>query len=166
MEARAIGAMARWTQPTRSTITGGFCASWVTSPPTTSPRGADEIDRQGNLLNEDGTVTLHRSMRENLKALAQADLMGFTLPRQYGGLNCPNLIYTMANEIVSRGDASLMNLFGLQGIADTINAFADQPVKDAVPAALCTRGADGRDGADGTRRGVGPASGVVAGVAG
>ncbi|MGD0766979.1 MAG: acyl-CoA dehydrogenase family protein [Tepidisphaeraceae bacterium] len=94
-----------------------------------APR-AEEIDRQGNLLNENGTVTLHRSMRENLKALAQADLMGFTLPRQYGGLNCPNLIYTMANEIVSRGDASLMNLFGLQGIADTINAFAEQPVKD------------------------------------
>jgi hypothetical protein len=94
-----------------------------------APR-ADEIDRQGNLLNEDGTVTLHRSMRENLKALAQADLMGFTLPRQYGGLNCPNLIYTMANEMVSRGDASLMNLFGLQGIADTINAFAEQPIKD------------------------------------
>ncbi|MGD0463174.1 MAG: acyl-CoA dehydrogenase family protein [Tepidisphaeraceae bacterium] len=94
-----------------------------------APR-AQEIDRQGNLLNEDGTVTLHPSMRENLKALAQADLMGFTLPRRYGGLNCPCLIYTMANEIVSRGDASLMNLFGLQGIADTINAFADQPVKD------------------------------------
>jgi len=94
-----------------------------------APR-ADEIDRQGNLLNENGTVTLHHSMRENLKALGQADLMGFTLPRRYGGLNCPNLIYTMANEIVSRGDASLMNLFGLQGIADTINAFAEQPIKD------------------------------------
>jgi hypothetical protein len=94
-----------------------------------APR-AEEIDRQGNVLNEDGTVTLNPSMRENLKALAQADLMGFTLPRQYGGLNFPNLIYTMANEMVSRGDASLMNLFGLQGIADTINAFADQPVKD------------------------------------
>ena len=94
-----------------------------------APR-AEEIDRQGNLLNEDGTVTLNALMRENLKVLAQADLMGFTLPRQFGGLNCPNLIYTMANEIVSRGDASLMNLFGLQGIAETINAFADPPVKD------------------------------------
>jgi class 3 adenylate cyclase len=28
--------------------------------------------------------------------------MGFTLPRRYGGLNCPNLVYTMANEIISR----------------------------------------------------------------
>jgi len=56
--------------------------------------------------------------------------MGFTLPRSYGGLNCPNLIYTMAIEIVSRADASLMNIFGLQGIAETINAFADPAIKD------------------------------------
>lgn len=94
-----------------------------------APR-AEEIDHQGHTLNEDGTVTLNQLVKENLKVLAQADLMGFTLPRQYGGLNCPNLIYTMANEIVSRADASLMNLFGLQGIAETINAFADQPIKD------------------------------------
>jgi len=94
-----------------------------------APR-AEEIDHQGHVLNEDGTVTLNPLVKENLKVLGQADLMGFTLPRQYGGLNCPNLIYTMANEMVSRGDASLMNLFGLQGIAETINAFADQPTKD------------------------------------
>ena len=62
--------------------------------------------------------------------LGQADLMGFTLPRKYGGLNCPNLVYTMAIEMVSRADASLMNIFGLQGIAETINAFADDEIKD------------------------------------
>ncbi|MHC4142032.1 MAG: acyl-CoA dehydrogenase family protein, partial [Planctomycetota bacterium] len=96
---------------------------------TIAPR-ADTIDRSGNVLNADGTVTLNQAMQENLKALAQADLMGFTLPRQYGGLNCPTLIYTMAIEIVSRADASLMNIFGLQGIGETINAFADPPIKD------------------------------------
>jgi alkylation response protein AidB-like acyl-CoA dehydrogenase len=56
--------------------------------------------------------------------------MGFTLPRKYGGLNCPILIYTMASEIVARGDCSFMNLFGLQGIADTIYAFASDEIKD------------------------------------
>jgi hypothetical protein len=30
----------------------------------------------------------------------------------------------MAVEMISRADASLMNLFGLQGIAETIYAFA------------------------------------------
>jgi len=96
---------------------------------TIAPR-AEQIDREGNTLNEDGTVTLHPLVQDNLRRLAQADLMGFTLPRKYGGLNCPNLIYTMAIEIVSRADASLMNIFGLQGIAETINAFADDAIKD------------------------------------
>ena len=93
-----------------------------------APR-AEQVDREGTTLNEDGTVTLGEGVRANLKALAQADLMGFTLPRRYGGLNCPNIVYTMAIEIVSRADASLMNIFGLQGIAETINAFATDDIK-------------------------------------
>lgn len=93
---------------------------------------AETVDREGNRLNDDGTVTLHPCVQENLHRMAQADLMGFTLPRKYGGLNCPNLIYTMAIEIVSRADGSFMNMFGLQGIAETVNAFADQTIKDEV----------------------------------
>ncbi len=96
---------------------------------TIAPR-AEQIDREGHTLNEDGTVTLNPLVKDNLHRLAQADLMGFTLPRKYGGLNCPNVIYSMATEIVSRADGSLMNIFGLQGIAETINAFADDPIKD------------------------------------
>jgi alkylation response protein AidB-like acyl-CoA dehydrogenase len=38
----------------------------------------------------------------------------------------------MASEIVSRADGSFMNLFGLQGIAETINAFASDEIKDEV----------------------------------
>ncbi len=93
---------------------------------------AERVDREGNTLNSDGTVTLHPGVRENLHRMSQADLMGFTLPRKYGGLNCPNLIYTMATEIVSRADASFMNMFGLQGIAETVNAFASQEIKNDV----------------------------------
>ncbi len=93
-----------------------------------APRG-EQVDHDGNIHNEDGTVTFGKGVAENLKVLAQADMMGFTLPRKYEGLNCPTTIYTMANEIVSRADASLMNLFGLQGIAETIHAFADEETK-------------------------------------
>ena len=101
-----------------------------------APR-AENVDRGHHQLNEDGTVTLTDDVRANLKALAQADLMGFTLPRRYGGLNCPNVVYTMAIEIISRADASLMNLFGLQGIGETINAFADQAIKDEYLPRFC-----------------------------
>jgi len=90
---------------------------------------AEGIDQEGNTLNEDGTVTRPTGMKENLKRLAQAEVMGFTLPHRFGGLNFPNLVYTISNEIVSRADASLMNIYGLQGIAETINAFASEEIK-------------------------------------
>ncbi|MDR1958764.1 MAG: acyl-CoA dehydrogenase family protein [Planctomycetaceae bacterium] len=92
--------------------------------------GAEKVDLEGNTLNPDGTVTLHPQVRENLRRLSQAEMMGFTLPRKYGGINCPILVYTMATEIVSRGDCSFMNMFGLQGIADTIYAFASDEIRD------------------------------------
>jgi len=92
--------------------------------------GAERVDLEGNTLNSDGTVTLHPQVRENLRRLGQADMMGFTLPRKYGGINCPILVYTMATEIVARGDCSFMNMFGLQGIADTIYAFASDEIRD------------------------------------
>ena len=93
---------------------------------------AEQIDREGNTLNDNGTVTLHPLVQQNLDRLTQADMMGFTLPYKYGGLNCPNLIYTVATEMISRADVSLMNMFGLQGIAETINAFASQEIKDEI----------------------------------
>jgi alkylation response protein AidB-like acyl-CoA dehydrogenase len=92
---------------------------------------AEQVDAEGNTHNAaQGTVTLHPLVQQNLDRLTQADMMGFTLPRKYGGLNCPILIYTMATEIVSRADASFMNMFGLQGIADTIYAFASDEIRD------------------------------------
>jgi alkylation response protein AidB-like acyl-CoA dehydrogenase len=105
------------------TIVGDIAANHI------APR-AEKVDLEGNTLNADGTVTLGDGVRENLDVLARADLMGFTLPRRYGGLNCPNLVYTMATEMVSRADASLMNIFGLQGIAETIHAYASQEIRD------------------------------------
>ncbi|MBI9070160.1 MAG: acyl-CoA dehydrogenase family protein [Melioribacteraceae bacterium] len=93
-------------------------------------------DISGNFINEraagvdeegahfdNGVVTYAKGTQENLDRLAKADLMGMILPRKYGGLNFPFTVYMMAVEIVSRADASLMNLFGLQDIADTIYKF-------------------------------------------
>ncbi len=91
---------------------------------------AEETDKVGNTLNPDGTVTYAPGIAEAIKRLGQADMMGFTLPYKYGGLNCPQLLYSMSNDIVSRADASLMNIYGLQGIAETIHAYADDALKD------------------------------------
>ena len=101
---------------------GELCADFI------APR-AEDVDREGNTLNEDGSVTRPKGLQEAIEKLGQAQVMGFTLPHRFGGLNFPNLTYSIATEIVSRADASLMNIFGLQGIAETINAFADDAIK-------------------------------------
>jgi hypothetical protein len=93
-----------------------------------APR-AEDVDRQGNVLAEDGSVTRPPGIKESLEKLAQAEVMGFTLPYRFGGLHFPNVVYSMAIEIISRADAALMNIFGLQGIAETINAFASEEIK-------------------------------------
>jgi alkylation response protein AidB-like acyl-CoA dehydrogenase len=101
---------------------GQLCAEFI------APR-AEDVDREGNVLNEDGSVTRARGIAEAIEKLGQAEVMGFTLPHRFGGLNFPNIIYSMAIEILSRADAALMNIFGLQGIAETINAFASEEIK-------------------------------------
>ena len=93
-----------------------------------APR-SEEVDLSGPSF-EEGKVSYAKGTRDSLKLLAKSDLMGMTLPRKYGGLNFPSIVFTMANEIIARADASLQNLFGLQGIGEIINAFASEELKD------------------------------------
>jgi 3-(methylthio)propanoyl-CoA dehydrogenase len=90
---------------------------------------AEETDQVGNVLNADGTVTRSPGMNLAIKLFGQTGLMGTTIPYYLGGLNMPCMVLTALNDIVSRGDAGLMNIFGLQGIAETINHFADEDLK-------------------------------------
>ncbi|MBP8304804.1 MAG: acyl-CoA dehydrogenase family protein [Phycisphaerae bacterium] len=113
------------------TSLGQLCGDFI------APR-AEAVDRQGNTLNPDGTVTRPQGIAEAIEKLGQAEVMGFTLPHRFGGLNFPNTVYSMAIEILSRADASLMNIFGLQGIAETINAFADEPIKQRYLSAFAS----------------------------
>ena len=83
-----------------------------------APRAA-EVDETGSSF-EGGKVEYSPGIREALDQLAKAELMGMTLPRKYGGLNFPTTIYTMGIEMISRADASLMNIFGLQDLGETL----------------------------------------------
>jgi len=104
---------------------------------------AEHSDEVGNTLNEDGSVSYAPGIAEAIKRLGQADAMGFTLPYRFGGINCPQLVYTMTNEMISRADASLMNIYGLQGIAETINAFADEEIKQEYLPGMASGAATG-----------------------
>ena len=98
---------------------------------------AEETDRVGNILNEDGTVTYTPGIKLAIELLGRSRLSGCTIPYYLGGLNMPCTILTACNEIVSRADAALMNIFGLQGIAETINAFASEEIKKEYVPKLC-----------------------------
>lgn len=89
-----------------------------------APR-APSVDKAGPVFKA-GEVFYAEGTREALDRLTKADLMGVTLPRRYGGLNFPKTIYSIMTEIISRADASLMNLFGLQEIAETIYKFGNE----------------------------------------
>lgn len=106
-----------------------------------APR-ARQVDEEGPHF-ENGVVTYHPLTVQNLNDLKSAGVMGVMLPRQYGGLNFPNTVYTMMTEMVSRADASLQNLFGLQDIAETISEFGSEEQKQKYLPPFATGEADG-----------------------
>ncbi len=93
-----------------------------------APRAAD-VDSEGAEL-VDGKVKYAKGTAENLEILSKAELMGMTLTRKFGGLNFPKTVYMMAIEMVSKADASLMNIFGLQDIAETVLKFGNEEQKE------------------------------------
>jgi 3-(methylthio)propanoyl-CoA dehydrogenase len=101
-----------------------------------APRSSD-VDLNGASYN-DGEVSYAKGTAENLEQLSKADLMALLFPRRYGGLNFPFTVYCMATEIVSRADASLMNIFGLQDIADMICKFGNEEQKMEFIPKFCT----------------------------
>lgn len=102
-------------------ITGEIAGDFI------APRAPD-VDEQGATFN-DGEVIYAKGTSEAIDRLRKADLMGFTLPRKFEGLNLPKTIYAMTIEMVSRADAGLMNIFGLQEISDTIYRFGSEDQK-------------------------------------
>jgi len=106
-----------------------------------APR-AEEIDRKGLEL-VDGEVVFPKETTDIIDRLKQADVMGFILPRRYGGINMPLTIYMAAIELVSRADASIMLLFGLQGIGEMIYRFGTDAQKERYLPRFCSGDAKG-----------------------
>ena len=106
-----------------------------------APRAAEADQEGAHLL--DGQVSYASPTQEGLLALKQADLMGAMLPWEYGGLNLPESIFQMMVEIVSRADASLMTLFGLQEISAAINEYGTPDMKERLLRRFSQQGASG-----------------------
>ena len=95
-----------------------------------APR-AEDVDRARQRASWTARSATRPASPRPSSGCAQADLMGMTLPRRYGGLNLPVTVSIMVIEMVARADAALMNIFGLQDIAETINKFGDEEIKAA-----------------------------------
>lgn len=93
-----------------------------------APNAAD-VDAEGPKV-VDNAVVYASGTQINYDALKKSGMIGMTLPRQYGGLNMPITPYVMAADIVTRADASFVNIWGLQDCAETIHEFASEEIKN------------------------------------
>ena len=105
-------------------VLGDICGRVV------APRAA-EADLEGAQFH-DGEVAYAAATQEAIHALKQAELMGAMLPWEYGGMNLPESVYQMMVELISRAEAGLMTIFGLQEIASSINEFGSDEMKARV----------------------------------
>ena len=105
-------------------VLGEICATRI------APRAA-EADEQGARFH-DGQVAYADATQAALEALRQSELNGGMLPWEHGGLNLPETIMQIMVELISRAEAGLMTIFGLQEIAVSIAEFGDEDSKQRV----------------------------------
>ena len=105
-------------------VLGEICGERV------APRAA-EADEEGAHY-EDGEVTYAAATLDAIDALKQAELFGAMLPREFGGLNLPESVYSMMVEIVARAESGLMTVYGLQEIASCLEEYGDPETKARV----------------------------------
>ena len=74
---------------------------------------------------------------ENLEATRKAGLWGLTMPRRYGGLNVPNVVFSMASEVVSAADSSFQNIWSLQSCCDTLYEFGSEEQRRRFIPRIC-----------------------------
>jgi len=97
---------------------------------------SEAVDQEGPHL-ENGRMIYASKTFENLAAVRSAGLSGVTMARRYGGLNMPNVVFSMLSELVSAGDASFQNIWSLQSCADTLYEFADEEQRKKYIPRVC-----------------------------
>ena len=86
---------------------------------------SESVDLEGPHL-ENGRMIYASKTYENLDATRKAGLWGISMPRQYGGLNLPNVGFSMASEIIAAADAGFQNVWSLQSCIDTLYEFGSE----------------------------------------
>lgn len=74
---------------------------------------------------------------ENFEATCKAGLWGVSMPRRYGGLNLPNVVFSMMSEMISAGDGGFQNLWSLQSCIDTLYEFGSEEQRQKYIPRIC-----------------------------
>lgn len=88
-------------------LVGQFAAEQI------APNAA-EVDREGLHL-EKGEVIFPKKLTEIFDQLKEMGLHGLCLPRELDGLNAPLMMYFLTQELIARGDVSVMTHHGFHG---------------------------------------------------
>jgi len=75
---------------------------------------AAELDSQDNHI-VDGEVVQAERLEAVFRQLAELELHGLTVPREFGGMNAPMLISFLVSEMLARADVSVMTHHGFHG---------------------------------------------------
>ncbi|MBP5561156.1 MAG: acyl-CoA dehydrogenase family protein, partial [Muribaculaceae bacterium] len=86
---------------------------------------AESVDKEGP-HHANGRVTYASKTIENLDATRKAGLHGISMPRKYGGLNIPNVTFSMLSEMIAQSDAGFQNVWSLQSCIDTLFEAGDE----------------------------------------
>ena len=97
---------------------------------------SESVDLEGPHL-ENGRMIYASKTFENLDATRKAGLWGVSMPRRYGGLNLPNLVFSMLSEVISASDAGFQNIWSLQSCIDTLYEFGSEEQRQKYIPRIC-----------------------------
>ena len=97
---------------------------------------SESVDLEGPHL-ENGRMIYASKTVENIDATRKAGLWGVSMPRRYGGLNLPNVIFSMLSELISAADAGFQNIWSLQSCIDTLYEFGSEEQRQKYIPRVC-----------------------------
>lgn len=97
---------------------------------------SESIDLEGPHL-VDGRMVYASKTVENIDATCKAGLWGVSMPRKYGGLNLPNVVFSMLSEVISAADAGFQNIWSLQSCIDTLYEFGSEEQRQKYIPRVC-----------------------------
>ena len=97
---------------------------------------SESVDLEGPQL-VDGRMVYASKTVENIDATCKAGLWGVSMPRKYGGLNLPNVVFSMLSEVISAADAGFQNIWSLQSCIDTLYEFGSEEQREKYIPRVC-----------------------------